>query len=103
MDATRLTRKVFETDYRICKNNWSSEIKQLFKKVNKIDIYHNKHICDIHEMQNSLHKVFIDKWLKYIQLKPKLRIYILLKNEYSTEYVNFCRSGHDRSLLAQIR
>ncbi len=27
MDATRLTRKVFETDYRICKNNWHSEIK----------------------------------------------------------------------------
>ncbi len=60
MDTTRLSRKVFETDYRIYKNNWCSEIKQLFEKVNSIDIYHNKHTCDIHEMQNSLHKVFTD-------------------------------------------
>ncbi len=90
MDATRLTRKVVETDYRICKNNWSSEIKQLIKKVNNIDIYHNKRTCDIHEMQNSRHKVFTDKWLNDIQLKPKLRTYILFKHEYSTEeYIGF--------------
>ncbi len=104
MDTTRLTRKVFETDYRIYKNNWCSEIKQLFEKVNSIDIYHNKHTCDIHEMQISLHKVFTDQWLNDIQLKPKLRTYILLKNKYSTEeYVTFCRPRQDRSLLAQIR
>ncbi len=102
MDATRLTRKMFETDYRICKNNWCSEIKQLFENVNKIHICNNKHTCDIHEMQNSLYKVFTDKWLN--QLKPKLRTYILFKNEYCTEqYVNFCRHRQDRSLLAQIR
>ncbi len=95
---------MFENDYRICKNNWCSEIKQLFEKVNKIDIDHNKHTCDIHEMQNSLHKVFTDKLLNDIQLKPKLRTYILFKNEYCTEqYVNFCRHRQDRSLLAQIR
>ncbi len=44
MDDIRLTRKVFDTDYRICKNNCCSEIKQLFEKVNKIDIYHNIHV-----------------------------------------------------------
>ncbi len=55
-------------------------------------------------MQNSLHKVFTDKWLNDIQLKRKLRTYILFKNEYSTEqYVNFCIPRQDRSLLAQIR
>ncbi len=55
-------------------------------------------------MQNSLHKVFTDKWLNDIQLKPKLRTYILFKNEYSTqEYVNICKPRQDRSLLAQIR
>ncbi len=76
---------MFETDSIIRKNIWCSEIKQLFGKLNKIDIYHNKHTCDIHEMQNSLYKVFTDKWLNDIQLKPKLRTYILFKNEYSTE------------------
>ncbi len=55
-------------------------------------------------MQNSFHKVFTDKLLNDIQLKPKLRTYILFKNEYSTqEYVKFCRPRQDRSLLAQIR
>ncbi len=55
-------------------------------------------------MQNSLHEVFTDKWLNDIQLKPKLRTYILFKNEYSTEeYVNFCGPRQDKSLLAQIR
>ncbi len=95
---------MFETDYRICKDNWCSEIKQLFEKVNKIDIYHNKHTRNIHEMQNSLHKIFTDKWLNHIQLNSKLRTYILFKNEYSTEeYVIFCSPRQDRSLLAQIR
>ncbi len=95
---------MFETDYRICNNNCCSEIKQIFGKINKIDIYHNKHTCDIHEMQNSLYNIFTDKWLNDIQLKSKLRTYILFKNEYSKEeYVNFCRPRQDRSLLAQIR
>ncbi len=69
MDATRLSRKVFETEYGICNNIWCSEIKQLFEKVNKIYIYHNKHTCDIYKMLNNLHKVFTGKWLNDIQLK----------------------------------
>ncbi len=69
-----------------------------------IDIDHNKQTCDRHEMQNSLPKVFTDKWLDEIQLKPKLRTYILFKNESNTEkYVIFCRPRQDRSLLAHIR
>ncbi len=55
-------------------------------------------------MQNSLHKVFTDKWLNDIQLKPKLRTYILFRNKCSTEeYIKLCRPRVDRSLLAQIR
>ncbi len=55
-------------------------------------------------MQDSLHKLFTDKRLNDIQLKPKLRTYILFKNEYSTEeYVTLCRPRQDRSLLAQTR
>ncbi len=69
MDSIRLTRTVFENDYKICKNNWCSEIKWLFENVNKIDIYNNKHTSDIHEMLNSLHNLSTDKWLNDIQLK----------------------------------
>ncbi len=55
-------------------------------------------------MQNSLYKVFADKWLNDIQIKPKLRTYIVFKNEHSTEdYVTLCRPRQNRSLLAQIR
>ncbi len=54
--------------------------------------------------QNILHKVLTDKWVNVIQLKPKLRTYILFKNKYSTEeYVNVWRPRQDNSLLAQIR
>ncbi len=94
---------MFVTDYRIWKNNLCSEIKQVFEKENKIDIYYNKYTCDIHKFQNSRPQVFTDKWLNDIQLKPKLRtfMYILFNNEYNTEeYVNICRPGEDRSLLA---
>ena len=63
MDPTRLTRKVFEVDYRKCKNNWCSEIKHMFEKINKSDIYDNKHVCHIHEIQQSLNKIFTDKWV----------------------------------------
>ncbi len=41
-------------------------------------------------MQNSLHKVFTHKCVNDIQLKLKLRTYILFKNEYCTEeYITF--------------
>ncbi len=58
-----LDRKVFKIEQIICKANSCSEIKQLFRKANKIVIYNIKDLCDIQKMQNGL-----NKWVNDIQL-----------------------------------
>ncbi len=104
MNEDRLTRKMFEYDYAKCKDNWCYEIKQICIKVGKMNMFTEKQFCNISEMQNALKGVFIEKWQSELVQKPKLRTYICFKDEYCTEnYVKYCISRRERSLLAQLR
>ncbi len=62
MNPSKLTRNVFEIDYRNCNYNWCYEIKQLFTKVGKIELYNNKSFCDIHDMQNTLQNIWTNNF-----------------------------------------
>ncbi len=50
INPSRFTRNVFKIDYRNFNNNWCYEIKQLFAKAGKIELYNNQSLCDIHDM-----------------------------------------------------
>ncbi len=103
MDDTKLTRKIFDYDHRICKN-WSREVKSLLAQIGEEDVYTNKSECDIDRITKSLNDSYHNEWRNNIQNKPKLRTYILFKNNYDTEdYVKYCLPRLQRSLLAQIR
>ena len=52
MDATRLTRKVFEFDYLQSIDNRCSEIKEWFGNCNKLETFYNKNLCN--EMKTCL-------------------------------------------------
>ncbi len=64
----------------------------------------NTIVCDINKIAKLLETNYEDEWRVKLLTKPKLRTYILFKENYVTEdYVKYCNSRLKRSLLAQTR
>ena len=104
MDNTRITYKVFQHDYNLCRNNWCSEVKSIFTKLEHENVFIDRNVCDIEALQSINMCMHAETWKENILTKPKLRTYITFKDEYGTEnYVKYCSSRFQRSLLAQIR
>ncbi len=104
MGNDRLTKHMFEYDHRLCSNNWCSEIKDIFVKLGMVQIFNQKLTCDLTTITNKLYTLMKREWLEEIQSKPKLRTYMLFKEEFGIEnYVKFHMSKRNRSLLAQFR
>jgi len=104
MDDSRLTKKVFLYDYDQCKDNWCFEMKLLFDKVEQLDVFNNKRSCNIEHTQMKNINLVNDEWKNNLYTKPKLRTYVLFKENYCTEnYVKYCMSRQQRSLIAQLR
>ncbi len=53
-------------------------MKQLFGNINNNMIYDKKMICNIYEMQQYMNDKWKEKWKGNLQIKPKLRTYIIL-------------------------
>ncbi len=51
MDENIITCRLFDYDYKLCKGNWCSDMKQLFSNINTNIIYDEKMICNIYELQ----------------------------------------------------
>ncbi len=104
MENSRLTKKIFNNDCKLCKNNSCEETKILFNKLDKIDIFQNKVVCNIDMLMEIYDRIYNNKWKVDQQTKPKLRPCVLFKDSYTTEdYVKYCRSRLDWVLLAQLR
>ncbi len=103
MDNSRLTKRIFEYDYNVCKNNWSSNMKSLFVDINA-DVFKEKLSCNLSVMNDTLYDIMSKSWAKDVLKKPKLRTYIRYKESVCTEkYVMFLDSRYSRSLFAQFR
>ena len=86
-----------------CVNNWSSEMKSLFNATEIGWIYDNMDQCNASVFENKCMKSLTERWLLGLSLKPKLRTYLLFKNDLSPEpYVKLCKSRRKRSILAVI-
>ncbi len=46
MGDSRLTKKVFLSDYNLCKENWCHEMKLIFGKVEQLGVFNNKRSCN---------------------------------------------------------
>ena len=104
MDSNRLTYKVFQNDYNLCNNNWCAEIKSIFANLHCEEVFTDRSVCDIELLQRRNMCKFNESWKENIMKKPKLRTYVTFKDEYCTEdYVKYCTSRFQRSLLAQTR
>ena len=104
MDNNRLTKKIFEWDKGLQNSGWNSEIKQIFQSLDCLNCFENSNTIDIKYAENKLKENSLNKWLVDVQHKPKLRTYVLFKDDLKTEdYVKYCTNREQRSLLAQFR
>ena len=100
----RLTKKVFLWDLSICRNTWCANIKKVFTEIGKQECFMNITTCNLNDASNRLIELFQNIWSETIANKPKLRTYILFKQEFCTEkYVLFNLSRSERSFIAQLR
>ena len=61
MPRDRLTRKVFDWDYSLCRNNWSFEVKNIFENCNLLHIYDDCSNCDTVTVKNILMDQYVEK------------------------------------------
>ncbi len=61
MDESRLTRQMFEYDYKRCKINWCNDMKQLFNIIGKMSIFEEKTSSNIRELQICNHNIYMER------------------------------------------
>lgn len=110
MDDDRLTKKVFNWEYSLNKNNWCKDVKSIFTKIGLEQLYIDKSVggMSLNKLlatcQNKLCEIENAKWKNNMNMQPKLRTYVLFKSNYETElYVKLNLSIRHRSLLARMR
>ncbi len=58
MENSRLTKKIFNNDYELWKTNWCDETKISFNKLDKIDIFQNKDVCNIDMLMEIYDRIY---------------------------------------------
>ncbi len=104
MEDTRLTKHIFNYDMQINRQNWSSEIFDIFKTYNLEQIFLNKEFCDLKMLNLKMSENFAIVWKQNVVLYPKLRTYLDFKQTWQQEpYLNVHLNRKERSLLSQLR
>ena len=104
MDDGRLTKSIFEADYRKNSRNWSSRFQSVLKEIDCENIFEHKEVIILSEVKTLMEDNYKAKWLNVLASKPKLRTYRQFKFRLETEsYVKFMNNRRDRSILAQFR
>ena len=104
MDDSRLTKQVFNYDYNVCKNNWCSDVKQIFEQLNQTAVFHSKSTVNLAITKQMITAYYASKWSRDIQTVSKLKFYRLLKGEFTCEnYVTLNLMKSERSTMCQLR
>ncbi len=79
-------------------------MKRIFSMLDMNDVFDNTMLCNITNMQDKLLILNNAQWKEDVQNKPKLRTYILFKQDLFVEnYVKYHMHKRNRSLFAQFR
>lgn len=104
MPENRLTKCIFEWDWVKCKDNWSSELRELYTQFDSQNTFFEKTLCDLDLLTSKVKEYDQDIWLREIQQKPKLRTYIQFKDNLKPEkYVCSSIPRYQRSIMASLR
>lgn len=104
MNSTRLTKAIFEEDYRRNSRNWSARLSDILIEHGCYEYFERKEQIVLPDFQRLLKESYIMKWRNIVQSKPKLRTYNQIKDSFETEeYVKYINNRSERSILAQFR
>ena len=104
MNNTRLTKRVFNTDYNTLRKTLCSEIKSIFEQLNMQHNFVNKQAVDLKRVENFLGTIYQRDWNEKLTTVSKLRTYVTFKSNYKTEkYLKLNLTKNERSHLAQFR
>ena len=105
MDNNRLTKHVINDEYSMQNDNtWCADIKEIFAWLDLVDVFSDKTMCDLNDVIVKISTKSQNQWRNNVQQKPKLRTYMLFKDELRTEeYIKQHLNKRKRSLLAQTR
>ena len=102
--TNRLTRRLFEYDYRICSNNWCSEVKKIMTTLDLSFNFNYKLPVNIKEAEIKIKSHYVSIWSEMVKKTNKLRTYSLFKDTHNTEkYLQINLAKNERSVLAQLR
>ena len=79
MDSSRLTKKIFEWDWLIRRNNWSSDICSTFLKLDSHTHFYNQDQFDFKALKERVWELAQEEWRTSVKSFPKLRSYIKFK------------------------
>jgi len=105
MPESRLTKKIFNYDYRGCiAGSWASRVKNILSDIDSENKFDRKLDMDLDILKARLVQNYEIDWKEEIKTKPKLRTFCTFKTEFGTEkYLTFNLERYERSLLAQLR
>ena len=100
----RLLRRIFEEDYRLCNNNWCSEVRLIMSSLELDEYFENKLIVNFDSVKHKTASFYSTNWSNNLLTVPKLRTYVTFKMEFKTEnYLLLNLNRKERSLMAQLR
>ena len=76
IDSHRLLRRVFETAYRLCNNNWRSEIKTIMSRLELDEYFENKRFVNLDSFKHKTASLYTTNWSDNATTVPKLRSYV---------------------------
>ena len=104
MSDNRLTKRVFIYDRERNRDNWSSDMRIVYLLLGMDDIFDSITVCNKINVADELSRINNIHWHNEIQNKPKLRTYVLFKNNVNIEsYVKKHMQKCTRSCFAQFR
>ena len=104
MDNNRLTKRVFNFDLALCRNNWSYDLKQIMNTLGLSDQFNNQSTVKMSDTNLLIHNFYSTKWSQDIQSVAKLRTYRTFKTAPKCEeYVCLNLKKYERSLLSHLR
>ncbi len=84
MDENRLTKRVFQWDYIICKN-WCFEVKEIFSFIQLQRVYDDMNECSLNKIECNLSEHRNNQWKELLTSKPQLRTYMKFKDNIYTK------------------
>ena len=111
MDEQRITKKVFNEDYKLAlegNRNWNKEIKEILTEIEETDMFYGLGVEQpkkkIAAIRKKLEEKEQEESLENLNTLPKLRTYKTIKLDTGTEhYIKRITNRKKRSLIAQLR